>query len=128
MLFEKHKSYTYINYFIALVWIVNGLYAKILNGVPRHQAIVEDILGIEWGPLLTKFIGVSEIFMAVWILSRWFYKLNAGLQIGIILLMNILEMTLCPELLLWGRWNFVFALLFCGIIYWNNFINNKHVR
>jgi hypothetical protein len=96
--------------------------------VPRHQAIVEDILGIEWGPLLTKFIGVSEIFMAVWILSRWFYKLNAGLQIGIILLMNLLEMTLCPHLLLWGRWNFVFALLFCGIIYWNNFINNKHVQ
>lgn len=128
MLFEKHKSYKYINYVIALVWLMNGLYAKIFNAVPRHQAIVSDILGAQWGPLLTKLIGISEVVMAFWILSRWFYKLNAGLQIGIILVMNVLENYLCSDLLLWGRWNFVFALLFCGLIYWNNFINDGPVQ
>ncbi len=35
--------------------------------------------------------------------------------------MNLLEVTLVPELLLWGRWNEVFALGFAGVVWWTYF-------
>jgi hypothetical protein len=35
-----------------------------------------------------------------------------------VLVMNILEFTLVPDLLLWGRLNLVFALLFAVVIWW----------
>jgi hypothetical protein len=43
-----------LTYVIATVWLVNGLYCKILNGVPRHQEIVCRILGFQYSALLTK--------------------------------------------------------------------------
>ncbi|WP_420459075.1 hypothetical protein [Neolewinella sp.] len=30
---------------LALIWLTNGLYCKVLNLVPRHQEIVAAILG-----------------------------------------------------------------------------------
>jgi len=38
------KPYQIIRFFIAMVWLVNGIYAKILGEVPRHELIVEKIL------------------------------------------------------------------------------------
>jgi hypothetical protein len=35
--------------------------------------------------------------------------------------MNILEFTLVPDLLLWGRLNLVFAVLFAVVIWWWGF-------
>jgi hypothetical protein len=56
--------------FICLVWFANGFFCKVLNLVPRHQEIVAGILGGQYSWLFTKAIGVSEILMVVWILSR----------------------------------------------------------
>ena len=103
---------------IAIVWLVNGLFCKVLNAVPRHQEIVGSILGGDYAELLTKAIGVSEIIMALWILSG----INAILQITIIATMNILEFILVPEWLLWGRFNILFATLLLLIIHYNEFI------
>ena len=80
-----------LNYFIAAVWLANGLFCKVLNLVPRHQKIVERILGNGNARLLTIAIGVSEIAMAVWILSGIMTRLNAITQIVIIAVMNALE-------------------------------------
>ncbi len=110
-----------INFIIALVWLVNGLYCKVLNQVPRHQKIVTRILGEDYGPLFTVAIGVAEIAMCVWILSRIKPKLNAITQILIISTMNILEYFLVPDLLLWGKYNSLFAFLFIVLIYVNEF-------
>lgn len=52
-------------------------------------------------------------------------KLNAYMQIFIVALMNIIELLLVPELLLWGRFNAVFALLFIAMIYCHTFYLNK---
>ncbi len=114
-------------YLIALIWLVNGLFCKILDYVPRHQEIVKEILCLDnpSAHILTKLIGYFEVLMAIWIVSRIKPKLNAITQIVIILTMNILEFTLVPDLLLWGKWNSVFALLFCVFIYYNEFILNK---
>jgi len=120
-----HKLLTY---FIAAVWLINGLFCKVLNMVPRHQQIVARILGEENARLLTFLIGLSEIVMAVWILSGIKTRLNAIIQILVIAAMNTLEFFLVPDLLLWGKGNAVFAFLFIVIIYCNEFLLNKKVR
>lgn len=110
--------------FIATIWLVNGLFCKVLNLVPRHQEIVKKILHLDnqTARIITIIIGISEIFMAVWILSRIKHKLNAITQIVIIATMNILEFILAPDLLLWGKLNSVFAFLFILVIYYNKFV------
>lgn len=111
-----------LTYFIASVWLVNGLICKVGNFVPRHQEIVARILGEKFAPTFTLMIGFSEIAMAIWIVSNYFWRCNAVLQIAIILSMNVLEFILAPDLLLWGRFNILFALLFALLIYYQNFI------
>ncbi len=41
--------------------------------------------------------------------------------------MNGLEFSMVPDLLLWGRFNLVFALLFIGIVYYNEFVLKKNL-
>lgn len=60
--------------------------------------------------------------MAIWILSNYKSKLNAILQIVIVLLMNIIEFVYAKDLLLFGNLNLVFALMFCVVIYYQEFI------
>jgi hypothetical protein len=118
-----------LNYFIAAVWIINGLFCKVLNLVPRHQEIVARILGNDHARLFTIAIGTSEIAMAVWILSGFKKRLNAIAQIIIIAIMNALEFILVPDLLLWGRFNALFAFLFILLIFYNEFYRkNKLVQ
>ncbi|QQR88312.1 MAG: DoxX-like family protein [Flavobacteriales bacterium] len=108
-------------YFFALVWLVNGLWCKVLGGVPRHEVIVGAILDRDLAPQFTIAIGIAEIGMAGWIIAGWRYQLCAASQIAIILLMNVIEFFAVPHLLLWGRLNIVFATLLCGLIFWNGF-------
>ena len=110
-----------LNYFIAAVWIINGLFCKVLNLVPRHTEIVARILGNDHARLLTIAIGISEIAMAIWILSGIKRRLNAITQIIIIATMNALEFILVPDLLFWGRFNALFAFLFILLIFYNEF-------
>jgi hypothetical protein len=110
-----------LNYFIAIIWIVNGLFCKVLNLVPRHQQIVEKILNIENARALTLVIGIAEIGMAIWVLSNFGSKPNAIIQIFIIATMNALEFFLAPDLLLWGKMNAVFAFLFILLILYKGF-------
>ncbi|WP_300566788.1 DoxX-like family protein [Flavobacterium sp.] len=113
---------TFLYYLIALVWIVNGLFCKVLNFVPRHQEIVGKILGEEHSFLLIKIIGVLEIGMAVWVLSKFKSRFCAILQIIVIGTMNLLEFILAPELLLFGKINSIIAILFMTVIYINEFV------
>ncbi|MEI9946356.1 MAG: DoxX-like family protein [Chitinophagaceae bacterium] len=121
------KKHQLLNYFIATVWVINGLFCKVLNLVPRHQEIVAQILGNNYSRLLTILIGLLEIAMAIWILSRVLTRLNAITQILIIATMNTLEFILVPDLLLWGRANAIFAFLFILVIYYNEFYLNKNL-
>ena len=118
----KHKL---LNYLIATVWIANGLFCKVLNLVPRHQQIVGQILGDDYSRPLTILIGLSEIGMAIWILSGLWTRLNAVTQIFVIATMNVLEFALVPDLLMWGKANSFFAFLFILLIYSNEFHLNK---
>jgi hypothetical protein len=115
-------TYKLINYLIAAVWLVNGLFCKLLNGVPRHQEIVARILGNAYAAPLTRMIGLAEIAMAVWIASGYWARLNAITQVAIIATMNVLEFMLAPDLLLWGRFNLLFAFLFILLILYNEYV------
>lgn len=118
--------YRFAGYFIALVWFANGLLCKVLGLVPRHEMIVSRILGAEYSHPLTVAIGISEILMGVWVLSRIAPNLNAIAQIAIVLTMNVLEFILVPDLLLWGRFNSIFALLFVLFVYFREFKLNPN--
>jgi hypothetical protein len=65
--------------------------------------------------------------MAIWILSGFKSRFCAVTQIVVVATMNTLEFMLVPDLLLWGRLNSVFALLFIVLIYYNEFQLNKKV-
>ncbi len=111
-----------ITYFIVVVWFTNGFFCKILNLTPRHQEIVARILSEDYVREITFTIGVLEILMVVWILSNYKSKFNAITQIVIIISMNILEFYFVKDLLLFGNLNLIFAILFCGVIYYQEFI------
>lgn len=116
------KIHSILNVFIALVWLLNGLYCKVLNFVPRHQEIVSEILEANYAREFTLAIGVSEILMAIWILIGFKSRINAILQIGVVATMNVLEFILVPDLLLWGKMNSFFAFLFICIVFINEFV------
>ncbi|CAN5802396.1 hypothetical protein BH10BAC2_BH10BAC2_41110 [soil metagenome] len=119
--------YNLIIYLIAAVWLINGLFCKVLNWVPRHEQIAGNILGNQYAEVFTKVIGIAELLMAIWIISGIKNRLNALMQILIIGTMNLLEFFLAPDLLLWGRLNLLFAILFITLIYWNEFVFYKNI-
>ena len=111
--------------FIASVWFINGFACKILNLVPRHEQIVATILGDEYSRILIILIGISEVGMAIWVLSKFKSRISAMTQIILVMTMNILEFTLAPNLLLWGQYNIMFAMLFILLVWYNEFAISK---
>jgi len=111
-----NAKYIVLTYFIAFVWCINGI-VKLFDLVPRHRLIVERILGSEYSGLLTKAIGFLELFMCLWVLSGIKMKLNTALQIAVVAMMNTMEYFIVPDILLWGKLNAFFALLFIILIY-----------
>src|SRR5947209_1348193 len=116
-----------INYLIAMVWVLNGFFCKVLNFVPRHGEIVAAILGPAHARFFTVLIGLLETGMAIWIITGIWSSLNVLVQIAVISVMNILEFLLVPHLLLWGRANILFAALFVLLIYYNKFYLRKNL-
>jgi putative exporter of polyketide antibiotics len=115
-----YKMQKILHYAIAAVWLINGLYCKVLGFVPRHQQIVAQILGEDYAFYLTKAIGLSEILVFVWILSRIKSKWCAYFQIFIVLTMNVIEFCFARNLLLFGGLNFIFATLFVSVVAYNS--------
>ena len=116
------RLYQTLTYFIATVWLANGLLCKVLNLVPRHAAIVARILGPTYAGPLTRLIGAAEIGMAVWMLSGLYRRWCIVAQMLLVAVMNALEAWLAPDLLLWGRANAVFASLFIALLYYYEFV------
>ena len=110
-----------MRYVLAAIWLVNGLWCMVLGEVPRHDEIVGAILGRAIASPKTMAIGIAEVGMAVWIISGWRYRVCAVTQTTVILLMNLIEFAVVPHLLLWGRWNMIFALLLGVFILVNAF-------
>jgi hypothetical protein len=109
----------------AAVWLVNGIYCKILDQVPRHRGIVAKILGSEHSVVLTQLIGFSEVVMALWILSGYRWKWSCAAQISAVAMMNILEFFLAPDMLLFGHFNALFAFAYIALVAWVGYFDKK---
>jgi hypothetical protein len=102
--------------FQALVWLINGLFCKVLQLEPRHEAIVARILGPAHAPLLTTLIGLSEILLSIWIASCIRPRFAIAIQILLIAAMNLLEVALASDLLLFGWGNAVVAAAYIAFL------------
>ncbi|WP_417799329.1 DoxX-like family protein [Tenacibaculum sp.] len=112
---------------IVCVWLINGIFCKILNLVPRHQEIIGEIINTGYARELTTMIGILEIVMVIWIISNYKSRLNAITQIVIVSTMNVIEFMITSDILLWGKLNIIFAALFVFIVYVNEFkLNPKN--
>src|SRR5690554_138906 len=117
MIQRKHKIlHNALTLAIASVWVANGLWAKILGNVPRHEAIVGRVLGEAFAPGLIVMIGVGELVIAAWVLSRFRTRICVAVQIALVLTMNVIEFVFARDLLLFGGLNFVFALGFAMLL------------
>ncbi|WP_343125945.1 DoxX-like family protein [Rubritalea profundi] len=108
-----------------VVWFVNGLVCKVLGAVPRHEAIVARILDHDYAHHLMIMIGLSEMVMAAWVWSGKWKKLNVWTQITLVAVMNTLESLIAQDLLLWSRWNLVWAGVFISIVYFNHRVSKR---
>jgi Uncharacterized conserved protein (COG2071)/DoxX-like family len=88
---------------VAAVWLVHGLYNKLLGGSPRHLAIVQAMPGLDGaaGEYAIVVIGAVEIGLAAWILSGRAARACAATQTAALLSMNGLELIYARHLLLW---------------------------
>jgi uncharacterized membrane protein YphA (DoxX/SURF4 family) len=89
---------------VAAVWIVFGVAFKLLRLVPRHERIVARILGDEVAPVLTRLIGVGELFVGVWMLSGRYAIECAAAQTALVVTMNAIEIWKARDLLLSPVW------------------------
>lgn len=103
---------------IAGVWIFHGLYSKILNGIPRHKMIVGEILGETFADAAVIVIGVLEILLGCWVLSRLRRRLNATVQTLALVSMNTLEILLAREFLISAGGMVLLNLCFIALIWW----------
>jgi hypothetical protein len=101
------------------VWLVHGLYNKLLGGSPRHLAIVQSVPGLSGaaGERLLIVVGVGEVAMALWVLSTWKPRLCAATQTVALLSMNLVELTFARPLLLWPAGLIPLNLLFLGLVW-----------
>lgn len=120
-----HQSLTVL---IAFVWFANGLFAKVLGFVPRHEQIVARILGDSYSDILIVMIGVGELFIAAWVLTGKFSRFAAVLQISLVLTMNVIEFVFARDLLLFGGLNAVFAIAFVSVVFINEFVLRKRIE
>ena len=89
--------------FVAAVWLVHGLYNKLLGGSPRHLAIVQSVPGLAGvtGARVLAAVGLFEVALALWILSGRAPRRCAVTQTIVLLSMNVVELTVARHLLLW---------------------------
>jgi uncharacterized membrane protein YphA (DoxX/SURF4 family) len=103
-----------LRFLVAGVWLIHGLYNKLLGGSPRHLAIVQSVpgLGGAAGARVLLAVGVFEVAIAIWMLSRRAPRLCAAVQSVALLTMNAVELRYAHALLLWPAGLIPLNLLF----------------
>lgn len=88
---------------VASVWIVHGIYNKLLHGSPRHLQIVQAVPGLSGatGEFALLAIGFGEILLAAWMLSGKALLPCVIVQTAALLTMNVMELTWARQHLIW---------------------------
>lgn len=102
---------------VAAVWLVHGLYNKLLAGSPRHLAIVQSVPGLSGrrGIYMLAAVGIFEVLIGMWVLSRRAAWTCAATQSVALLSMNVVELIYARRLLLWPAGLIPVNLVFLGL-------------
>ena len=75
---------------IALVWLYEGLWCKLLGRMPSQERVAEAVpfLGPAWAPRFLKALGLVECGLAFWVLSGWEPVWAAATQTALLVVMN----------------------------------------
>jgi hypothetical protein len=75
---------------VATVWVYEGLWCKLLGGIPVQRDVVEAVpfFSACSAAVLLRTIGVVECGLALWVLSGWHPVLAALAQTGLLVGMN----------------------------------------
>jgi hypothetical protein len=92
-----------VTWLVAAIWLVHGVYNKLLGGSERHLQIVQAVPGLDGatGVAMLTLVGVVEVALAGWIISRRAPRTCAATQTVLLLSMNVAELTFARHLLLW---------------------------
>jgi hypothetical protein len=75
---------------VAGVWLYEGLWCKLLGGVPLQVDVVEAVplFGRQGALWVLRAIGLVECALAVWVLGGWHPFLAAAAQTALLVAMN----------------------------------------
>ena len=75
---------------IALVWLYQGLWCKVLGGVPRHEAVIAAVpfIGPAAGHSTLITLGLLECGIGLWVLSGRWMRQAAVIQTVLLVAMN----------------------------------------
>ena len=102
---------------IALVWLYQGLWCKLLSRVPHHLAVVSaaPFIGPKGGRLVLVSLGLIECGIGIWVLSGRQSRSSAIAQTALLMAMNsggvIWAWRLIPDPAGMILQNFAFVLL-----------------
>jgi hypothetical protein len=84
------RDHKLIRLSIALVWLYQGLWCKVLGGVPRQQAVISTVpfLGAREVRVALMTLGLIECGLALWVLSGQRMRQAAMAQIALLVAMN----------------------------------------
>lgn len=102
---------------VASVWLIHGLFNKLLHFSPRHLLIVQSVPGAAGrrGELVLAAVGLIEVGIAVWVLSGCAPFICAAAQTVFLLAMNVVELSFARSLLLWPAGLVPVNLAFLGL-------------
>lgn len=77
---------------LAMVWLYNGLYLKLILIDPEHVKVVQQVgqLGPLTPAVFLSLIGLGETLLGIVLLSGWRYREACYLQIGLLVAMNVI--------------------------------------
>ncbi len=102
---------------IALVWLYQGLWCKVLGGSPHHQAVIAAVpfIGAAASHVVLIVLGLIECGVAAWVLSGRQLRKAAMAQTALLVAMNaggiIWSWRLLPDPAGMVLQNFAFVLL-----------------
>jgi uncharacterized membrane protein YphA (DoxX/SURF4 family) len=75
---------------IALVWLYNGLWSKVLGGSAHHASVVSAVPGFEggFGGWVLVTIGIIETALALWVLAGYRPRVGAIAQTALLAAVN----------------------------------------
>ena len=78
----------WLRFSIALVWLYQGGWLKLIAVDPHHLSIVEAAAPFGHPRLWIGAIGAFECLLAIWFLSGWRHRWCAWIQVALLVVMN----------------------------------------